>query len=144
MPLAIFENQRTRCRWCLVIAVCYSGITSVLLLLVSLGSHIRVTGIAVASTTSDVVWLWVLLWQWDGGWRMERAGVACGTVTGRLKSCMLSLWGTRVVVMGNRVGGGTSAVPSVPTTLCFSVHHFQLYRCVDLSSVLVCWVRRLC
>lgn len=45
---------------------------------------------------------------------------------------------------GNGVGGGTSAVPPVPTPLCVSVHHFQLYRCMDFSSVLVCWVRRLC
>lgn len=40
--------------------------------------------------------------------------------------------------LGCRVIGTIPAIPSVPPTICIPVHPPQMYRCADLSGILVC------
>ena len=42
-----------------------------------------------------------------------------------------------------RISGTTSAVPLVQPLLCVQFTHLSIYRCMEISNVLVCWAEEL-
>lgn len=68
-------------------------------------------------------------------------------VTGRLESCALppllllgclGMW-PQPLWPGTRIVGTISAVSLVPPPLCVPIYPCQMHRCMDLSSILLCW-----